>query len=110
MLLEADNEAMDLLQASRHLARLLLTERYELLFAPAYQGGLMPQPIYGRVLKHCLGELRDTASLESLNRQVTRMMLEIEEVVPEGERPGRFLEIREVIATALKFGPIPGVA
>ncbi len=38
------------------------------------------------------------------------MMLEIEEVVPEGERPGRFLEIREVIATALKFGPIPGVA
>ncbi len=52
MLLEADNEAMDLLQASRHLARLLLTERYELLFDPAYQVGLMHQPIYDRVLKH----------------------------------------------------------
>ncbi len=108
MLLEADNEAMDLLQASRHLSRLLLTEKYELLFDPVYQVGLTNHPIYRRVLDQCMGELRDSAGLESLNRQVTRMMLEIEELVPEGERPGRFLGIREVIGTALSFGPIPG--
>ncbi len=108
MLLEADNEAMDLLQASRHLARLLLTERYDLLFDPAYQVGLTHQPIYQRVLDYCMRELRDATRLESLNRQVTRMMLEIEEVVPDGERPARYLSIREVIGTALKFGPVPG--
>ncbi len=107
MLLEADNEAMDLLQLSRHLARLLLTERYGLLFDPAYQVGLTYEPIYHRVMDHCMGELRDSTELKSLNRQATRMMLELEELVPEGERPGRFLEIREVIGTGLKFGPTP---
>ncbi len=108
MLLEADNEAMDLLQASRHLSRLLLTERYELLFDPAYQVGLTNQPIYPRILDHCMGTLRHSAELESLNRQMTRMMLELEELVPDGERPRRFLEIREVIGAGLKFGPIVG--
>ena len=108
MLLEADNEAMDLLQASRHLGRLLLTERYELLFDPAYQVGLAKQPIYPRLLDHCMGTLQDAALLESLNRQVTRMMLELEELVPERERPRRFLEIREVIGAGLKFGPTAG--
>jgi hypothetical protein len=107
MLLEADNQAMDLLQAARHLSRLLLTERYDCLFDPAYQVGLTHEPIYHRVLDHCMGKLRDADELKSLNRQVTRMMLEIEEVVPEGERPDRFLEIREVIGTGLTFGPIP---
>ncbi len=105
MLLEADNEGMDLLQVSRHLSRLLLTERYELLFDPAYQVGLMNQPIYHRLLDHCMGELRDSDRLESLNRQATRMMLELEELVPEAERPGRFLDIREAIGTGLKFSP-----
>jgi hypothetical protein len=108
MLLEADNEAMDLLQASRHLSRLLLTERYELLFDPAYQVGLANQPIYPRLLDYCMGTLRDAAQLESLNRQVTRMMLELEELVPDGERPRRFLEIREIIGAGLKFGPLAG--
>jgi hypothetical protein len=108
MLLEADNEAMDLLQASRHLGRLLLTERYELLFDPAYQVGLMNQPIYPRLLDYCMGTLQDSARLGSLSRQVTRMMLELEEQVPDGERPPRFLEIREVIGAGLKFGPIAG--
>jgi hypothetical protein len=108
MLLEADNEAMDLLQASRHLSRLLLTERYELLFDPAYQVGLADQPIYPRLLDYCMGTLRDAAQLESLNRQVTRMMLELEELVPDGDRPRRFLEIREIIGAGLKFGPLAG--
>lgn len=108
MLLEADNEAMDLLQASRHLSRLLLTEKYELLLDPAYQVGLMNHPIYHRALGYCMGELKDPERLKSLNRQVTRMMLELEELVPEGERPGRFGEIREVIGTGLKFGPVLG--
>lgn len=107
MLLESDNEAMDLLQVSRHLARLLLTERYELLSDPAYQVGLTYEPPYHRVLDHCMGELRDPTQLQSLNQQVTRMMLELEELVPEEERPGRFLRIREVIGTGLGFGPTP---
>ncbi|MBI1893362.1 MAG: hypothetical protein HYS14_04550 [Candidatus Rokubacteria bacterium] len=107
MLLEADNEAMDLLQVSRHLARLLLTERYELLFDPAYQVGLIYEPLYHRVLDHCMGDLTDSGRFKSLNRQVTRMMLELEAVLADGERPARFLEIREVIGTGFKSGPIP---
>ncbi len=107
MLLEADNEAMDLLQGSRHLSRLLLTEQYELLFDPAYQVGLTNHPIYQRALSYSMGELEDLDRLKILNRQVTRMMLELEELVLEGERPRRFGEIRDVIGTGLKFGPVP---
>ena len=107
MLLEADNEAMDPLQAARHLSRLLLTERYELLFDPAYQVGLTNAPIYHRVLEHCMTQLRAPHEVSNLNRQVTRMMLELEEVVADAEKPGRFLEIREVIGNGLKLDPTP---
>jgi hypothetical protein len=106
MLLQSDNEAMDLLQVSRHLARLLLTERYELLVDPAYQVGLTYEPPYHRVLDHCMGEPGDPARLTNLNREVTKMMLELEEHVAEEERPGRFLQIRKVIGTGLGFGPM----
>jgi hypothetical protein len=107
MLLEMDNEAMDPLQAARQLSRLLLTERYELLFDPAYQVGLTNEPIYHRVLDHCMAQLRAPHEVSNLNRQVTRMMLELEEVVGDAEKPGRFLEIREVIGSGLKLGPTP---
>jgi hypothetical protein len=110
MVLEADNEAMDSLQAARHLSRLLLTERYELLFDPAYQVGLTYQPIYQRVLDRCMRELRNADDLHNLNRQVTRLMLELEEIVPDVDRPGRFLAIREVIGTGLQFAPPPDEA
>jgi hypothetical protein len=98
---------MDSLQAARHLSRLLLTERYELLFDPAYQVGLTHQPIYQRALDRCMMELRNADDLQSLNRHVTRMMLELEEMVPDAERPGRFLAIREVIGTGLRLAPAP---
>lgn len=107
MVLEVDNAAMDSLQAARHLSRVLLTERYELLFDPAYQVGLTHQPIYQRVLDRCVTELQNADDLKNLNRQVTRMMLELEEMVPDAERPGRFLAIREVIGTGLRFAPAP---
>lgn len=105
MLLEADNDTMDLLQASRHLTRLLLTERYELLFDPAHQVALTHAPLYRRVLDYCMTEVRDRDQLQRVNRQVTRMMLELEELVPDGERAGRFLDIREVIGKILKIEP-----
>jgi hypothetical protein len=109
MLLEADNEAMDRLQAARHLSRLLLTEAYEVLFDPAYQVGLTREPIYHRVLDHCMRQVSDAdpGELGSLNRQVTRMMLELEEMVADTERPARFREIRDVIGAAFRFGPAP---
>jgi hypothetical protein len=107
MVLEADNEAMDSLQAARHLSRLLLTERYELLFDPAYQVGLTHQPIYQRVLDRCMMELPNAEDLKRLNREVTRMMLELEQMVADAERPGRFLAIREVIGTGLRLAPAP---
>jgi hypothetical protein len=53
-----------------------------------------------------MGEVRDPDQLKSLNRQVTKMMLELEEIVPDGERPARFRDIREVIGTGLKLGPL----
>ena len=105
MLLEADNDAMDLLQASRHLTRLLLTERYELLFDPAHQVALMHEPLYRRLVDYCMMEVQDREHLQRVNRQVTRMMLELEQLVPEGERPGRFLDIQEVIGKIVKIEP-----
>jgi hypothetical protein len=33
------------------------------------------------------------------------MMLELEELVPEGERAGRFSDVREVIGKILKIEP-----
>ena len=99
MLLEADNEAMDLLQISRHLSRLLLTERYELLFDPAHQVGLTYQPMYRRAVDRCMTELGDR--LGHLNRQVTRMLLELEDLVSEGERAARFARIRETIGAGV---------
>jgi hypothetical protein len=54
-----------------------------------------------------MAQLRGPHELGDLNRQVTRMMLELEEVVPDAEKPGRFLEIREVIGSGLKLGRTP---
>jgi hypothetical protein len=108
MVLETDNEAMDPLQVARHLCRLWLTERYELLFDPAYQIGLMHQAVYQRALDRCMTGPGNPEELRELNRQVTRMMLELEEMVPDAERPARFLTIREVLGTGLRIGPLPG--
>jgi len=105
MLLEADNDAMDLLQASRHLTRLLLTERYELLFDPAHQVALTHAPLYRRLLDYCMMKVQDREHLQRVNRQVTRMMLELEQLVPEAERPGRFLDVQEVIGKIVKIEP-----
>jgi hypothetical protein len=104
MFLEADNEAMDILQASRLLSRHLLTERHELLTDPAYQVGLTNQPIYRRVVDHCMTEFRDSDRLAGLNRQVTRMMLELEDLVPQKDRAARFVEIREAIGSGVRLG------
>jgi hypothetical protein len=106
MLLEADNEAMDLLQAARQLGRVLLTERYELLADPAYQVGLTFQPIYRRVIDHCMAALGDPSELDRLNRQITRMMLELE-VVPDAEKAARFAQIREAVGSGVRLGSIP---
>ena len=99
--LQADNDAMDHLQVSRHLARLLLTEHHELLFDPAYQVGLLREPLYRRVLARCMGD--DPEQLKRLNREVTKMMLELEEILTDDERPARFRDIREVIGNGLKL-------
>jgi hypothetical protein len=107
MLLEADNEAMDILQASRHLTRLLLTKRYELLVDPAHQVALTHEPLYRRALDYCMSQLKDLDHLKSVNRQVTRMLLELEELVAEGERASRFLEVQEVISKILQIEETP---
>jgi hypothetical protein len=54
-----------------------------------------------------MSELRDSTQRDGLNRQVTRMMLELEDLVPEEERAARFLQIREVIGTGVKLGSTP---
>lgn len=107
MLLEADNEAMDMLQASRHLTRLLLTERYELLYDPAHQVALTHEPIYRRVLDYCMTQFKELDHVKRITRQVTRMMLELEELVPEGEKASRFLEVQEVISKILRIEETP---
>ncbi len=51
-----------------------------------------------------MSEFRDSTQLGDLNRQVTRMMLELEDLVPEKERAARFAQIREAIGTGVKLG------
>ena len=52
-------------------------------------------------------ELGDPSRLERLNRQVTRMMQELEDLVPEAERATRFVQIREAIGNAIGIGSVP---
>jgi len=63
--------------------------------------------MYQRVLNYSMTQLGDMEQLQKVNRHVTRMMLELEDLVPEADRASRFLEVQEVIGKILKVEPRP---
>lgn len=102
-LLEADNDAMDVAQAARHLCKIFCCPRYELLADSGYHLELLRGRLYPSILDRCILEFSRPPHedrLRELTRSVTRLMLEME----EGEatqRPERLLRIRRQIGEAL---------
>lgn len=102
-LLETDNDAMDLAQASRHVCRIFSCPRYELLADTGYHLELLRGQLYPSILDRCILEFArppHEARLRDLTRSVTRLMLEMEEG-EEAQRPERLLAIRRQIGEAL---------
>ena len=71
------------------------------LLDAAYQVRLTYEPIYRPVLDHCMSELLDSARLD---RQVTRMMRDLEDLGREPERAARFDQIRDAIGIGVNLG------
>lgn len=102
-LLEADNDAMDVAQAARHLCKIFCCLRYELLADSGYHLELLRGQLYPSILDRCILEFARPPHedrLRDLTRSVTRLMLEMEEG-EEAQRPERLLRIRRQIGEAL---------
>jgi hypothetical protein len=102
-LLEADNDAMDVAQAARHLCKVFCCPRYELLADSGYHLELLRGQLYPSILDRCILEFArppHEERLRDLTRSVTRLMLEMEEG-EAAQRPERLLRIRQQIGEAL---------
>jgi hypothetical protein len=102
-LLTEDDDGMDAAQMARHISRVFMSYRYEMLHDPAAQMSFLKEPFY-QVLQETvvaqLGKGSTHAGLRELNRRVSCGMLEVEQAPPE-ERQARLLEVRKSIARAL---------
>ncbi|HSB71419.1 MAG TPA: hypothetical protein VLH58_05435 [Candidatus Methylomirabilis sp.] len=105
-LLERDNAAMDLPQTARHLARLLLSRKYQMLDDPESQKSIGLSPLYQDVMHRLLGlpDQDGEPGILGLNRAVTRLTLEMEQS-PREERAERLEEIRRRIGRAVGLSP-----
>ena len=101
-ILERDNRSMDPGQAARHLAKILFSFQYDMLFDVGFHVGLLRSPRYHQLVRRLAGPdaRSETLLLETLIRTVTRQMHDLEARPPEARRAG-LQEIRAVIAGAL---------
>ncbi len=100
----ADADRMDLAQAARHISRVFLSPSAEALLDVGVQLGLLDDPRYRTLQDRLILEFASPPGdrLRALNRQVTRMIWEVEGGPPE-EREGRFQGVKEAIAKALSL-------
>ncbi len=105
--LERDNRTMDITQTARHLAKILFSFQYDMLFDAGFHVDLLHSPRYQDLVNRLISgspgvSHRESPGqpLEELTRTVTRMMLQLEAMPPEA-RPAGLQEVRTVIATAL---------
>jgi hypothetical protein len=98
--LERDNRTMDVAQTARHLAKILFSFQYDMLFDAGFQVDLLRSPRYQRLVNRLLGGEETGRSVDELTQAVTRKMLELE-ALPSEARPPRLQEIRALIAAAL---------
>jgi hypothetical protein len=101
-ILERDNRSMDLGQTARHLAKILFSFQYDMLFDVSFHVALLRSPRYHQLIRRLAGPGAgpETPRLEALTRTVTRQMHGLEALAPEARRVG-LQEIRAVIAAAL---------
>lgn len=99
-ILERDNRCMDPGQAARHLAKILFSFQYEMLFDVGFHVALLRSPRYHQLIRRLAGARSETLLLNTLIRTVTRQMHDLEVGPPEVRRAG-LQEIRAVIAGAL---------
>ena len=106
-ILERDNRTMDMVQSVRHLAKIFFSFRYDMLFDTGFHVDLLRSPRYQDLVNRLIdrfsaGPQRETKGrpLEELTQTVTRMMLQLEAMPPDG-RPAALQEVRAVIAVAL---------
>ena len=98
--LDRDNRIMDLAQAARHLAKILFSFQYDMLFDAGFQVDLLRSPRYQRLVNRLMSAGEAGRAVDELTQTVTRKMLELEALPPEA-RPPRLQEIRAMIAAAL---------
>lgn len=102
-LLEGDDAALDVAQATRHLAKIFLSHSYETLVDAEAQASLVAWPLYSALIHRLIQELArpgDAAKLMDLHRAVTHMVLNMEEA-PRPQRPQHLSKIRQTIGASL---------
>jgi len=100
--LERDNRAMDIGQAARHLAKILFTFQYDMLFDTGFHMALLRSPRYQQLISRLTAgeDASDTQRLALLTQTVTRQMLDLETMTPDARRT-HLQEIRALIAATL---------
>jgi hypothetical protein len=100
--LERDNRAMDIGQAARHLAKILFSFQYDMLFDTGFQMALLRSSRYQQLISRLTAgeDASDTQRLALLTQTVTRQMLDLETMTPDARRT-RLQEIRALIAATL---------
>lgn len=100
-----DNAAMDVAQMARHISRIFMSYRYEMLHDTATQVSFLDEPMYQALQGRIIGAFSQPSNQEALrelSRVVTFRMLEVEKAPPE-DRQAFLLEVRKAIATALRL-------
>jgi hypothetical protein len=93
---------MDIGQAARHLAKILFSFQYDMLFDTGFHMALLRSPRYQQLISRLTAgeDASDTQRLALLTQTVTRQMLDLETTTPDARRT-RLQEIRALIAATL---------
>lgn len=104
-LLLEDSDRMDIAQTARHISRVFMCSRYDMLSDIGAQLSILDEPLYQALQNRLIfewGKSPHEDRLLELNRAVTRMMWEVEKAHPS-DRERLLLEARKVIGAALSL-------
>jgi hypothetical protein len=100
-----DNAGMDVVQAARHISRIFMSYRYDMLHDTTAQISILTEPLYRTLQDRIMTEFTKASheeGLRELNRVVTIRMFEVERA-PREDRQALLYDVRKVIATALRL-------
>jgi hypothetical protein len=101
-LLERDNAGLDIAQMARHLAKVFLSQEYQMLDNTESQVAIVISPLYQNVVQRLtrLGEENGEPRIMPLNHAVTRLVLAMEESPREG-RAEKLDQIRRLVGETI---------